>query len=66
MVVTLNGEERGIPDNVTVRELLEHLELTGGPVAVEVNRSIVVRAEHATRTLAPGDTVEIVHLVGGG
>jgi sulfur carrier protein len=66
MIVTLNGEERGIPDGVTIRQLLEHLELTGGPVAVEINRAIVPRAEHATRAVAAGDTVEIVHLVGGG
>jgi thiamine biosynthesis protein ThiS len=66
MVVTLNGEERGVPDGVTVRGLLEHLELATGPVAVEINRAVVPRAEHATRGVAPGDTVEIVHLVGGG
>jgi sulfur carrier protein len=66
MRVTLNGEERGVPDGVTVRQLLEHLELTGGPVAVEINRAIVPRALHATRAVAEGDTVEIVHLVGGG
>jgi thiamine biosynthesis protein ThiS len=66
MIVTLNGEERGIPDGVTIRQLLEHLELTGGPVAVEINRAIVPRAEHAIRAVAAGDTVEIVHLVGGG
>jgi sulfur carrier protein len=66
MVVTLNGEQRGVPDGVTVRGLLEHLALTAGPVAVEINREVVPRAEHATRTVAPGDAVEIVHLVGGG
>jgi sulfur carrier protein len=66
MIVTLNGEERPVPDGVTVRQLLEHLELTLGPVAVEVNRAIVPRAQHATHPVAPGDCVEIVHLVGGG
>jgi sulfur carrier protein len=66
MVVTLNGEERGVPDGVTVRGLIEHLALSAGPVAVEINREVVPRAEHATRTVAPGDLVEIVHLVGGG
>jgi thiamine biosynthesis protein ThiS len=49
-----------------VQELLEHLDLTGGPVAVEINRAIVPRAQHATHPVAPGDAVEIVHLVGGG
>jgi sulfur carrier protein len=66
MRVTLNGEERAVPDGMTVRELLDHLSLSGGPVAVEINRLIVPRAEHATRAVAAGDTIEIVHLVGGG
>lgn len=64
--LTINGEAREVPDALTVRGLLEHLELTAGPVAVEVNRSIVPRAEHATHALAEGDVLELVHLVGGG
>jgi sulfur carrier protein len=66
MQITLNGEERSVPDDLTVRGLLEHLELTQGPVAVEVNRAIVPRAEHATFAVTRGDAIEIVHLVGGG
>jgi|HubBroStandDraft_5_1064220.scaffolds.fasta_scaffold4056702_1 thiamine biosynthesis protein ThiS len=66
MIVTLNGEERGVPDGMTVRELLDHLSLSDGPVAVEINRGIVPRAEHASRPVEAGDSIEIVHLVGGG
>ncbi|MEO6418808.1 MAG: sulfur carrier protein ThiS [Polyangiaceae bacterium] len=66
MRVTLNGEARDIPDGLTVRGLVEHLALTGGPVAVEVNQEVVVRAEHAVRLVAEGDAIEIVHFVGGG
>jgi sulfur carrier protein len=64
--LTINGEVREVPDALTVRGLLEHLELTAGPVAVEVNRSIVPRADHATHLVAEGDVLELVHLVGGG
>jgi sulfur carrier protein len=66
MKVMVNGDERGVPDGVSVRQLLDHLSLSNGPVAVEINRTIVPRREHATRTLIEGDTIEIVHLVGGG
>ncbi len=66
MRLTVNGETRDVPDGVTVEALLQHLELERGPVAVEVNREIVPRAEHRARSLAGGDVVEIVHLVGGG
>jgi sulfur carrier protein len=66
MDVTLNGEPRTVPDGLTVRALLDHLGLTEGPVAVEINRAVVPRAEHAARPVAAGDVIEVVHLVGGG
>ena len=66
MVVTVNGEAREVPDQVTVRGLIELLALGGGPVAVERNGDVVPRAEHAQTALAAGDVVEIVHFVGGG
>jgi sulfur carrier protein len=66
MKLTVNGEAREVPDALTVRGLLEHLGLVGGPVAVEVNQDVVPRAEHRSRVLRSGDAVEIVHLVGGG
>jgi sulfur carrier protein len=49
-----------------VRGLIEHLGLTEGPVAVEKNREVVPRAEHACTRLDDGDVLEIVHFVGGG
>jgi sulfur carrier protein len=64
--VVLNGSSREVPDGVTIRELVVHLGLGGGPVAVEVNQEIVPRAEHGERRLAVGDRIEIVHFVGGG
>ena len=50
----------------TVATLLIHLALPGTRVAVEVNRTLVRRAEHAAFTLNEGDQVEVVTLVGGG
>jgi sulfur carrier protein len=55
-----------VPDGLSVRGLIEHLGLTEGPVAVEKNRAVVPRAEHDSTPLAAGDSVEIVHFVGGG
>lgn len=66
MKLTINGAEKDVPDDLTVRGLVEHLGLGGGPVAVEQNREIVPRAEHATRRVNEGDAIEIVHFVGGG
>lgn len=69
MRLVINGEDRDVPapaaGELTIRELIQHLGLAG-PVAVEVNRAIVPRAEHATHRLAEGDALELVHFVGGG
>jgi sulfur carrier protein len=66
MNVTINGSPRDVPDEMTIRDLVVHLGLGEGPVAVEINREIVPRAQHATHKIAGGDAIEIVHFVGGG
>lgn len=66
MHVTVNGEGRDVPDAITVRGLIELLELTSGPVAVERNGEVVPRAEHPSTELREGDVLEVVHFVGGG
>ena len=66
MRLTINGEAREVPHEMTVAELVAHLGLGEGPVAVELNREIVPRAQHGSRTIADGDVLEIVHMVGGG
>ncbi len=63
--VTVNGSPIELDESSTVADLLRRLE-TQGPCAVEVNRRVVPRREHAEHRLEPGDLVEIVTLVGGG
>jgi sulfur carrier protein len=65
MRITVNGAPHDVPEGVTVRGLLDTLGL-GTHVAVEQNRDVVPRSEHASRPVAEGDTFEIVHFVGGG
>lgn len=55
-----------LPTPLTVRQLIVHLGLSQGPVAVERNKDVVPRKEHESTLLAEGDTIEIVHFVGGG
>jgi sulfur carrier protein len=69
MKVTINGQEREFPElaaPVKLVELLQALELKSDRVAVEHNGSIVGRGEWARATVGSGDTLEIVHFVGGG
>ncbi|MGE0548771.1 MAG: sulfur carrier protein ThiS [Kofleriaceae bacterium] len=64
--VVINGQNRRFPSGTTVRGLIAELGLDGRPVAVERNRQVVPRADHATTELADGDRLEVVTFVGGG
>jgi sulfur carrier protein len=64
--IVYNGEPRAMPVGATVAALLDELGLNVRHVAVEVNQELVPRAKHASWSLAPGDKVEVVTLVGGG
>jgi thiamine biosynthesis protein ThiS len=64
--VTVNDEPRALPAGATVAGLVESLGLGPRRVAVEVNRELVPRADYATTALSDGDTIEIIHFVGGG
>ena len=66
ITVTLNGEERVVPTGLTVSGLLAHLDLHERLVVVERNREIVRRGQYAEVHVEAGDTIEIVHFVGGG
>ena len=64
--VVINGQPRQLPDGTTVLAMIGELGLSGKPVAVERNREVVPRAQHATTLLATGDRIEVVTFVGGG
>lgn len=66
MKITVNAETREVPDGSTVGALLCELGLDGQPCAVEVNRAVVRKRDHAEHALGEGDVVELVTLVGGG
>jgi sulfur carrier protein len=66
MQVTVNGESMEVEAGISVAALLARLQISRERVAVEVNLDIVPKATHDSRTLSPGDRIEIVQFVGGG
>lgn len=66
MVLTINGEKREIDGVSTVSELLEHFQIGHKIVVVELNREIIDKSLHDGTVLNDGDSIEIVHFVGGG
>ena len=63
--ITVNGESRRTAAG-SIADLVRSLELDPAKVAVERNGMIVPRSTLAAVPLAAGDTLEIVHFVGGG
>lgn len=65
MKLIINGMETETGAS-TVSSLLEELHILPGRVAIEVNSSVIKKAEHSSYRLKDGDVVEIVNFVGGG
>lgn len=66
ITVSINGEARKLPSEVTVAALIEEMGLTGKRIALERNGEIVPRSTFATQRLSQSDKLEIVVAVGGG
>lgn len=66
MNITFNGKSRNLTDSISVQELLDQLKLDCQQVVVEHNRNIIPRQRLAETTLSDGDTLEVIHFVGGG
>ena len=66
MKIVLNGREEELGAGATVSDLIDSAGLSGRRVAIEVNAEIVPRSAYASRVLAAGDRIEVVHAVGGG
>ncbi len=64
--IVLNGQPRACAPGRTLHDLLAEAGYAQRRVAVEVNREIVPKSEHAQRELRDGDNIEIVHALGGG
>jgi thiamine biosynthesis protein ThiS len=67
IAVTVNGDERRIAEGSTLGDLLREHDLDPRMVVVERNREILRdRSTFDQLQLAAGDSLEIVHFVGGG
>ncbi len=64
--ILLNGERRKVPTEVDLDKLLELFSLPKQRVAVELNNSVVRRADWPKTIVHEDDKLEVVHFVGGG
>jgi len=66
MRITVNGELFDAQKSETLADLLKELGMRPERLAVEINMSIVKKADYAICLLKEGDSIEIVNFVGGG
>lgn len=66
MNIVLNGEARALNNGTLVTQLIHQLGLEGKRLAVEINRDIIPRSQYAQTEIRDGDTIEVVHAIGGG
>ncbi|HMQ02308.1 MAG TPA: sulfur carrier protein ThiS [Pyrinomonadaceae bacterium] len=64
--IILNGEIKEIESEVTVDRLLDLFSLPKQRVAVELNKSVVRRADWPETKVKKEDRIEVIHFVGGG
>ena len=64
--VRVNGEQRRVPAGISIAVMLGELGLDAARVAVERNLEIVPRSTLGEVRVEDGDSLEIVHFVGGG
>ena len=69
MQLYINGqavELAAAHQTLSLQALLSVLGLEGQRVALELNQTIIPRSRHADTFLKAGDTLEVIHAVGGG
>lgn len=64
--IQLNGEAFYLEQPASIHNLISRLGIGEQRFAVEVNKEIVPRGEHAEFQLKSGDSVEVVQAIGGG
>ena len=66
MHLTLNGQEKHLDEGLYLNQLITQLGIGDKRIAVEINREIIPKSEHASYVIREGDTIEIVQAIGGG
>ena len=66
MKIIFNGKPRELQSGSSIQEFLDQLQLDCLQVVVEHNRNIISRQRLSDTLLSHGDTLEVIHFVGGG
>lgn len=66
MKASINGEQLDLPEDLTVAQLLLHLQAPDRGIAVAKNDTVVRRSSFEHERVREGDRIEIIRAVAGG
>jgi len=66
MKIVINGKSKTVSEKLTAQQLLLELGIAGQKLALEINNEVVPRSTLSQYIIQPGDSVEIIHAIGGG
>lgn len=66
ILIKINGENKFIPQNISIVELLEIFKINKERVVIELNKEILRKDGFSITTIKENDEIEIVTFVGGG
>ena len=66
VLIKINGENKDIPQNISILKLIESLKINKDRVVIELNKKIVKKDQFDSILLLENDQLEIVTFVGGG
>jgi thiamine biosynthesis protein ThiS len=64
--ISLNGEQRQVPEGITVLGLLDILKIQPLRVAVELNMEILKKDRYGSTAIKEDDKIEVVSFMSGG
>ena len=66
ILIKVNGEDKSIPQNISILELIESFKINKDRVVIEFNKNILKKDLFNSTLLSENDELEIVTFVGGG
>ncbi len=66
ILIKVNGENKVIPQGISILKLLESLQINKDRVVIEINKQILKKEVFDSTNLSENDQLEIVTFVGGG
>lgn len=66
VLIKVNGEDKSVPQNISILKLLETFKINKDRVVIELNKNILKKNSFEATTINENDELEIVTFVGGG